>query len=238
MIKTRYVCTGQYCHVVLEDGALAAPKTAGVTKKSILLDRYENPVVSCEDPLGLESRKFLSLDFLMAKIPNLRPSNFYEYCKVCKNCQLAYSIIDCSRNKVLRVDEPENRNRGLISCNTLLQTRLGVSQMKLSQSVSKMKKKLKEKRNTEYENLKNILVPVGHTRMSKVAEELLQSMIPDGYHNRINSKRTRTHSRGSEKIETEPVCELALSVLRKRIYKSGHFIKYPKHSSKTFPKMG
>lgn len=237
MIKTRYVCTGQYCHVVLEDGALAAPKTPGVTKKSILLDRYESPVVSSEDPLGLDNRNFLSIDFLMAKIPSLRPSNFYDYCKVCKNCQLAYSIIDCNRNKVQKVDEGEKRSKGLISCGSLLQTRLGVSQMKLTKSVWKMKKKLKEKRNTEYENMKNILVPVGHTRMSKVAEELLQSMIPDGYQNGNRSKQSRTHSKGSENVETEPVCELALSVLRKRIHKSVHFMKNSKHSSKTFPKM-
>jgi hypothetical protein len=236
MIKNRFACPGQYCHVVLEEGTLAAPRTLGVTKKSLLLDRYENPLPCAEDPLGLETRKFLSLDLLMQKTPNLRPSNFYDFCKVCKNCELAYSIIDFNRTKLLKPIEVPKMQKGMISCKSSFQTRLSMSHLKLSKSVLKLKKRMDHRKTVEYENMKNILMPVGHTRMSKIAEELLKSMIPEGYRKDNSEKQEKVRSRGSEE-QDKGICELAMSVLRKRIHKSVHVLKKGKINSKTFPKM-
>lgn len=222
-------CKGQYCNVCLEEGATAIPRTLGVTKKSILLDNYENPFRTSDDPLGLKSRNFLSIDYLCLRNPNLHPSTCYNYCKVCKNCELAYSIIDCHRLKHLSSSKvPKKFSKPSLS-SSHFQTRLSLTQSNLEENILKFKKKIEEKKNAEYNSIKKILVPVGHSRMSKIAEELLISMNPEYYNKELERKRTKLKIKPETPVESESICQLAQSALKKRVKK---LVRLPKEFQK------
>ena len=228
-------CKGVYCNVCLEEGVIAASKTQGVTKKSILLDRYENPKTSQEDPLGLKNRKLLSLDYLTSKFPLQHPSTSYNLCKVCKNCELAYSIIDCHRSKNLSsfsVSGTKNPKPSL--SHSSIQTRLSLNQSNFTKNISRLKKKIEDKKNAEYKSMKTILIPIGHTRMSKIAEELLISINPEIYNNEQEKKMVRFKSNSVVPVEPDPVCELAESILKKRVKKIVRFTKKLRRPPKNF----
>lgn len=228
------ICKGHYCNVCLEEGAIAAPKTLGVTKKSILLDKYENPQTSTEDPLGLKNRTFLTLDYLTSKFPLIHPSTSYNLCKVCKNCELAYSIIDHHRLKKLSSQESIKINSKPSLCNLSMQTRLSLNQSNFTKNISKLKKKIEDKKNAEYKSLRTILVPVGHTRMSKIAEELLISINPEYFNKEQEKKMIRFQSNSVIPVEPDPVCELAQSILKKRVKKIVRFPKKIRRLPKNF----
>ena len=92
-------CYGSYCNVTLEEGVKMLPKTQTVLNKSVLLDKLETKIITEEDPLGIQSRCFLSLDVLIQKLPEINPGHFYNKKRLCRNCHLAYSIIDLQRSK-------------------------------------------------------------------------------------------------------------------------------------------
>jgi hypothetical protein len=218
-MKKHYAkCPGRYCNVYLEEGVNAHSKIKGVLNKSLFLDTFEASENSADDPLALGQRNYLTLDALMQKMPKLRPSNFYNTRKACKNCQLAYSIIDNQRLKNLKFPLIKNKNLETEQSFSNMQTKLGYSTEKFLANIDKYKKRLQDKKVKEYHTMKTILIPVGHTRMSQDARHLLSKMIPNGYDSEEDDimpiiKETKT----TNFFQSSNVCELAKSIIDKSL---------------------
>jgi predicted RNA binding protein with dsRBD fold (UPF0201 family) len=211
-------CIGKYCNVYLEDD-VKANSNSTITKKSLLLDKFENPCITEYDPLGLKKRNYLSLDALILKNPHFIPQNFYLTTKVCKNCQLAYSIIDLQRHKARKTlfeDKVKfNINKSIAS----MQTKLSFSTKKFLDNINKLKKRIETKKKKEYNSMKNILIPVGQTQMSKDAKSLLyQLRITKAVDSEEEEQLfiTKPNRKSLFVYQPEP-CELAKSVLKKNL---------------------
>ena len=209
-------CPGKYCRVYLGDGISAKPYSSSIVAKSILLDQHENSPCDETDPLGLNNRRFLALDYLMVNFPKMRISNFYKVIKVCDNCKLAYSIIDRRRYKQQLL--PALINISMHSDQSLgnLQTKLSTDTKSFLSGIEKYKKRLKAKKNLEYRALKSILLPIGQTRLTSDAKKLLAkySMSDSEEEDKMPiCKDAKT----SVNFKTHEVCELAKSIIDKKI---------------------
>ena len=195
----------------------AIPKSKTVLNKSILLDKYENSIKTSTDPLGLNNRKYLTLDILMIKLPNLRPSNFYLTRKVCPNCQLAYSIIDIHRYKYRNSRKPKRKSSYVDLSFSNMQTKLSFTTNKFVDNVNKFEKRMQFKKKQEYKSMKNILIPVGRSTLSEAGKKLLSRIVYDSDYDSEKEdkmpfiKEARTTSFGAS---TE-ICELAKSIIEK-----------------------
>jgi protein-arginine kinase activator protein McsA len=236
MLKRHYLhCPGNYCNVFLEEGVSAVAKSATVLNKSILLDKYENSPSTEDDPLGLNYRSYLSLDFLMQKLPSMRPSNFYNMVKVCKNCQLSYSIIDYQRVKNFAKNQTAQCTKETDTSISAMQTKLSNSTLHFVSSIEKYKKRMQDKKKQELSNMKSILVPIDQSRMSITAMKLLsQYKNTKGFDSEDEdivpiikeSKTTTFYDKGE-------ICELAKSVTDKMQLERRRIFRFK--PSKTLP---
>ena len=209
-------CPGNYCHVYLEDGIVAKPHSSTIVNKSLLLDHHESSHSDETDPLGLNNRRFLALDYLMIHCPKMRISNIYKVVKVCENCKLAYSIIDLRRHKHQLI--PNTINISMHSDQSFgnLQTKFSSDTKSFLNQIEKYKKRMKDKKNMEYNSLKSILLPIGQTKLSIDARKLLgkYSMSDSEDDDKMPiSKDSKT----SFNLESREVCELARSVIDKKL---------------------
>lgn len=209
-------CPGNYCNVYLEEDVIAKPLCDKILEKSLLLDRYEDGKANENDPLGLKSRIFLSLDYLMQKLPNKHISNFYNMRKVCANCLLSYSIIDNQRFKSaeslkkIRISADFNnspnctsRKLSFISKNTLKTAPKHQSIM--AKSFCK-----------EYNSLQSVLLPIKQARLSKVIRNRI-NINEDCDSEEDDKMPINKEVKTSFQLGRREICELAKSITNKRL---------------------
>ncbi|OMJ78796.1 hypothetical protein SteCoe_21324 [Stentor coeruleus] len=216
MLKHYEKCPGRYCNVYLEEGVNARPKSREILNKSILLDKHEAKENNADDPLSLLERNYITLDILMQKMPNLRPSNFYNTRKVCQNCQLAYSIIDNQRLKSQKFLYSKKQSIEIDESFNSMQTRLTHTTEKFLSNIKKYKKRIQEKQRKKLDVIRAITTPYIRSKFSGDALELLS----DAKNNLdINEDvpPLRKLGKTTNFFEKNDVCELAKSITEKSL---------------------
>lgn len=217
MMKHYEKCPGRYCNVYLEEGVNARPKSREILNKSLLLDRHEAKENNTEDPLSLLERNYITLDILMQKMPSLRPSNFYNTRKVCKNCQLAYSIIDNQRLKNKNISYYKKQSTGIDESFTSMQTRLTHTTEKFLSNIKKYKKRIQEKQKKKLDVIRAITTPFSFSKFSGDALELLSDTKNKNLDINEDAAPLRKLGKTTDFHEKKEVCELAKSITEKSL---------------------